>query len=232
MTGLFTYHPDIAETYPQVRAGVVHATGLQVGASSAEQLNRYRAEQEEAKAALDSTPISGIPSIEAWRRVFSSFGADPTRYRNASEALLRRLSKSGDIPTINSLVDIANLVSIRHRLPVAAVDLAGISGAITVRFATGNEPFTDLGSDETTSPENGEVVFTDDDGVAAARRWCWRQSAQSATSPTTTEAVIVIEGVHQGADETVRVATEDLASLLATYQPTALLNTHQLHPSP
>ena len=42
------------------------------------------------------------------------FGVDPTQYRSAAEALLRRLSKSGEIPSINALVDLGNLVSIRY----------------------------------------------------------------------------------------------------------------------
>ena len=39
--------------------------------------------------------------------------------RSAAEALLRRLTKQGSIPSINTLVDIGNLVSIRYALPVA-----------------------------------------------------------------------------------------------------------------
>jgi threonine/homoserine/homoserine lactone efflux protein len=70
-----------------------------------------------------------------------------SQYRNAAEALLRRLAKHGDIPTINTLVDIGNLVSIRYAMPVAVFDQANIAGgSITVRFATGAELFTDLGS--------------------------------------------------------------------------------------
>jgi DNA/RNA-binding domain of Phe-tRNA-synthetase-like protein len=46
--------------------------------------------------------------------VFTRFGAKPTQYRCAAEALLRRLAKHGDISPINTLVDIGNLVSIRY----------------------------------------------------------------------------------------------------------------------
>ena len=46
----------------------------------------------------------------------------------------------------------------------------------------------ELGADESSSPENGEVVFIDENGVVAARRWCWRQSATSAAIAETTDA--------------------------------------------
>jgi hypothetical protein len=47
---------------------------------------------------------------------------------------------------------------------------------ITVRFTTGSEPFTDLGSTESVHPDPGEVAFIDAEGVVSARRWCWRRS--------------------------------------------------------
>ncbi|HEU4832604.1 MAG TPA: phenylalanine--tRNA ligase beta subunit-related protein [Actinomycetota bacterium] len=46
-------------------------------------------------------------------------------------------AKQGDIPSISTLVDIGNLVSIRYAVPVAVFDRAGVAGSITVRFATG-----------------------------------------------------------------------------------------------
>lgn len=98
-------------------------------------------------------------------------------------------SKHGDVPTVNALVDIGNLVSIRHALPVAVFDLANVAAPVTVSFAAGDEPFTDLGSTEAVHPDPGEVVFIDGNGEVCARRWCWRQSAGSATGPDTSDAL-------------------------------------------
>lgn len=221
MMGSFGYHPAIVESFPSVRGAVIHASGLVNGTSSPQLRSAYEAEQKEVVGQIGDTPLSAIPSLEAWRRTFSSFGVKPTQYRNAAEALLRRLTKHGDIPSINSLVDMANMVSIRYRLPVAVCDQRAVTGATTVRFATGEERFTDLGSGETTSPEPGEVVFVDDDLLASARRWCWRQSAESAAGPKTEEAIFTIEGQHDGAESDVGNATGDLVDLLSVYQPQA-----------
>jgi DNA/RNA-binding domain of Phe-tRNA-synthetase-like protein/GNAT superfamily N-acetyltransferase len=216
---VFAYDRDVAERYPGIRAGLVHATGLANGPSSPEQLEEYRAEQLAASARLSATPLAELPSIVAWRRAFTAFGAKPTQYRNAAEALLRRLDKHGDIPSISTLVDLGNLVSIRYALPVAVFDGAGVAGSITVRLARGDEAFTDLGSTEVTHPDPGEVVFVDEDDVVCARRWCWRQSAQSATGASTTEALIVVEGQHDAAAQDVEAAAGDLVALLAAHQP-------------
>lgn len=219
MKDLFRYDAAIIERFPSVRAGLIHATSLTNHASPPELIAEYAAQQQATLARLSEVPIAETPSIAAWRRAFSQFGVKPTQYRSAAEALQRRLSKQGDIPSINTLVDLGNLVSIRYSMPVAVFDQVSIKAPTTVRFATGAENFTDLGSSEAIHPEEGEVVFTDEDSVVCARRWCWRQSAQSATGPNTTEALIVIEGHHETAEGDINDALADMKQLLGRFQP-------------
>ncbi len=104
-------------------------------------------------------------------------------------------------------------------MPIAVFDPANIAGSTTVRFATGDELFIDLGSTDRVSPDPGEVIFVDDDDMVSARRWCWRQGAQTATSGATVEALYVIEGLHDTAGEDVESALADLTSILAARQP-------------
>jgi DNA/RNA-binding domain of Phe-tRNA-synthetase-like protein len=215
----FRYDDELLEVFPTTRGGVIHAVGLDNTGTSAELADRFRIEQERVKSEIGDTPLSELPSISAWRSAFSRFRVKPTQYRSAAEALLRRLTKHGDIPSINLLVDIANLVSIRHRLPVAVFDQAAVTGVTTVRIADGSESFTDLGTDVVSNPDQGEVIFVDDAGLVSARRWCWRQSDQSAARPDTTEALVTVEGHHDAAEEDVGAALEDLLGLLAVYQP-------------
>ena len=228
MTQPFGYDPAITERFPSIRAGVVAASGLANGPSPEELVDRYRAEQGDALARLATTPISETPSVNAWRRAFSAFGVKPTQYRSAVEALLRRLDKSGDIPAINTLVDIGNLISIRYALPVAVLDRSSLTGTLIVRFATGTEQFVDLGSGEEQHPEPGEVVFVDEADHVCARRWCWRQSAPSATGAGTTAALFTIEALHENAADDVGSATDDLVSLLNIHQPRSQISAYLL----
>jgi DNA/RNA-binding domain of Phe-tRNA-synthetase-like protein len=219
----FTYHPSITKRFPEIVGGVAHAMGLTNGQSPAPLADAFRAEQSAVLARLGATPLSEVPSLSAWRRAFRGFGVDPTAYRSAAEALLRRLTKQGSIPSINALVDIGNLVSIRYSLPVAVCDQRAVSGGTTVRFATGHEAFTDLGSGQLEVPDAGEVIFIDEAGLVSARRWCWRQSAESASRPGTTEVLATVEGHHAGAVDDVPAAVADLESLLLAYaRPTAI----------
>jgi DNA/RNA-binding domain of Phe-tRNA-synthetase-like protein len=218
----FAYSDEIVARFPTIRGGVLHATGLTNEPAPDPLTAEYLAQQQATIERIGKTPLAEIPSIAAWRRVFSAFGVKPTQYRNAAEALLRRLTKRGDIPSINLLVDVANLVSIRYALPVAVFDQREITGTTEVRFADGSERFNDLGSDGAeVHPDEGEVIFVDDAGLVSARRWCWRQSAQSAARPKTTEAIITVEGHHENATVDVQAAVTDLAELLGRYNPDA-----------
>jgi DNA/RNA-binding domain of Phe-tRNA-synthetase-like protein len=219
----FAYDSDVAARFPSVAGGVIHAVGVTNGPSSAALADAYRAEQEEVRVRIGDTPLSEIPTLAAWRRAFRVFGVDPTAYRSAAEALLRRLTKQGSLPSINALVDIGNLVAIRYGLPVAMFDQRMVSGGTTVRFANGSERFTDLGSGNRESPEPGEVIFIDEAGLVSARRWCWRQSAESASTPETSEVLVTVEGHHEAAMGDVSAAVADLELLLRTHaQPDAM----------
>ncbi|MEE8407379.1 MAG: phenylalanine--tRNA ligase beta subunit-related protein [Acidimicrobiia bacterium] len=226
----FRYSREIIDRFPTIRGGVIHATGLTNTSTPPVLLEAFEGEQETVRQRLGDTPPSEIASLAAWRSAFSAFGVKPTQYRNAAEALLRRLSKQGSVPSINTLVDMASLVSLRYQLPVAVFDQHSVTGTTTVRFASGDEQFTDLGADSISHPEPGEVVFVDDDGLVSARRWCWRQSMQSAARSSTAEALITVEGQHSDAMAEVTTATNDLVGLLSEHQPQARLSSAILSP--
>ncbi len=214
---VFYYSPAVIAQFPEVVGGIIVAEGMRNGPSSEKLQAEFLAEQQATLARIGDTPLSELPSLAAWRRAFSRFGVKPTQYRSAAEALLRRLTKKGDIPSINTLVDIGNLVSIRYGLPVAVVDTRAVQGLITVHFADGSERFVELDADEVVHPEPGEVVFSDEQKNVVARRWCWRQSAASAAREDTTSAVITFEAQHASGHEDIACAGEDLLALLREY---------------
>lgn len=213
----FSYHPDILAKFPAVRAGAILAQGLKNGPSPESLQKRFLEEQHAAIARIGDTPLSEIETLAAWRKTFRAFGVNPTKYRSAPEALLRRLTKKGDIPSINTLVDIGNLVSIRYALPTAVFDVGALEGGISVHFSDGTERFTPLFEKEVVHPEEGEVVFSDEAGLVVARRWCWRQSDESAARENTTEAIIVVEAQHEDSEAKVQAALDDWLAMLAEY---------------
>lgn len=224
----FRYDPAILERFPTVVGGVIHATGVRNDPTPPRLAAAFRDETLAVRMRIGETPLSELPTLAAWRKMFRGFGTDPTQYRSAAEALLRRLMKQGELPSIGTLIDLANLVSIRYELPVAVFDLARISSGVTVRFARGDERWADLGSSETEHPEPAEVIFADEADVVVARRWCWRQSAGSAVREDTNEVLVTVEGHHGAAVDDVTRALADLESLLVTYATPATLRSAAL----
>ncbi len=213
----FQYHPEIIERYPALVGGVIVGGSVKNGATPPDLLALYQDEQRRVLERIGDMPLSQIESLAAWRGVFRSFGVDPTQIRSACEALLRRLTKQGDIPSINTLVDIGNLVSIRYAIPIAVVDMRAAKGAITVHFADGSERFTNLSTTDVIHPDAGEVIFSDEDKLVFARRWCWRQSDQSAAREDTQNIIITVEAQHATARQDVEAAMRDLMGLLREY---------------
>jgi DNA/RNA-binding domain of Phe-tRNA-synthetase-like protein len=213
----FQYHTDILENYPNIVGGVILAQGMQNKPTPDSLKQAYFAEQQAVLKRIGDTPLSELETLAAWRAAFRGFGVNPTKYRSAPEALLRRLTKKGDIPSINSIVDIVNLVSIRYAIPIAAFDVRALQGTVTVHYADGSERFTPLFEDQVEHPEVGEVVFSDETGLVLARRWCWRQSDESATREDTSEAIFTVEAQHPEGRKDIDAALEDLLGLLYEY---------------
>jgi DNA/RNA-binding domain of Phe-tRNA-synthetase-like protein len=206
----FDYAPDVVARFPTIRHSVVEAHDVTNGAAPRALADEYHAEQHMAADRARAEPVAERPSIAAWRKVFRDFGTDPTQHRSAPEALLRRVTKYGDIPPINAAVDVGNLVSIRHSLPVAVFGLDKLVGGITVTFAAGSESFDAIGTTVASPPEPGEVIFVDDSKTVLARRWCWRQSTAAAVTERTTSIAYVVEA-HHG---TAAIDVDDAASAI------------------
>src|SRR5579863_358354 len=123
---IFQYSPDILTHFPNVVGSAIFVQDILNGPTPEYLQAQFQAEQQATLQRIGNTPLSQIPSLAAWRSVFRGFGVDPTQYRSAAESLLRRLTKKGDIPSINALVDLGNLVSIRYALPVAVFNTRAV----------------------------------------------------------------------------------------------------------
>lgn len=91
-----------------------------------------------------------IPGVKGSRAAYKAFGRNPGRYRVSSEALLRRVRRGDALYTINSVVDVNNLLSIESGLSVGfnnVVYLDQVHGTITFRKAEKGEGYTGIGKD-------------------------------------------------------------------------------------
>jgi DNA/RNA-binding domain of Phe-tRNA-synthetase-like protein len=208
----FSHSNALWLAFPELVAGVIHADGIHDRVHFDDAIARHTAR---AKAQIERRTESDLPAIQAWRRAFQRMGLKPTQYRCASEALLRRLRKEGDLPRLHPLVNLCNAISVAHAIPVAGLDLAHVGGNLQVRHASGSEDYLSFGG-EHEHPEPNEVTFADDAGRSHARRWTNRQSALSAIQPSTSRVLIVAEALHDGAAHDVREVVATLEHELQT----------------
>lgn len=208
----FFHTPDLWSAFPTLHAGAMHVRGVRGSLDFDAAVIAHTAA---AKTRLSEGDLQGRapvsegqwPEIQAWRRVYSEMGLQPTQVRCAAEALLRRLRQDGQLPKVNPLVDLCNAVSVHAAVPIAIFDCAKVTWPLSVARARGDEEFLAF-SGEIDHPAEAEVVFVDGTRRAHARKWAHRQSSFSAVSSSTESVLIVIEAFHDGASATVTTALE------------------------
>lgn len=101
--------------------------------------DKYRAE-------YDTTTVKSIPGIAATRRVYRACGKDPSRYRPAAEALIRRILQGKSLYQIDTLVDLVNLASIAYGYSIGGFDVDKFVGdTLTLGIGREGEPYEGIG---------------------------------------------------------------------------------------
>lgn len=93
--------------------------------------------------ALDS--IAKNPHIAATRLAYKALGKSPHEYRNAAEAMLRRVVKGNGLYHINNVVELNNLISVSSGYSIGSYDTARLSGDIELRAAPEGAHYEGIG---------------------------------------------------------------------------------------
>ncbi len=193
MAGItYTILADIFERFPGYARAVVLAYEVHNGPTKVELEKLLRQAEEAVRSQLSIDTIAEHPRIKSWREAYTAFGAKPSEFRSSVEAMTRRVLRGEQLPNINALVDIGNLVSLQHLVPVGGHAMDELTEDISLRFATGEENFTPFGSQELEHPLPGEVIFVEGSTVLT-RRWTWRQANHTLTLPETRAIEINID---------------------------------------
>lgn len=101
--------------------------------------------------------------------------------------------RRGNIPAVNVLVDIYNLVSLEYRLAIGAHDIANVHTPIRLTITKGTERFVPIGADESKPVVTGVYAYVD----AANDVICYleaRQVAKSRIQMTTRDCFYIVQG--------------------------------------
>ena len=107
----------------------------------------YKRQQADAlKQAYDINSIKLQSGIAATRAAYKAAGKDPSRYRPACEQLVRRVLQGKTLNSVDTLVDIGNLVSICFGYSTAVIDADKLaSEKIILDFGHRDEAYVGIG---------------------------------------------------------------------------------------
>ena len=209
----YTIDEGVFHLFPDFIRGVVLAYDVNNSPSSQELVALLRSEEQDLRQKITIDNLAEHPHIRNWREAFRTLGIKPGEFRPSIEAMARRVLRGDDLPAINALVDIGNLVSLRHLVPAGGHALDGLTQDISLRLADGSEEFCAFGSQTTEYPEPGEIIFAEGN-VVLTRRWVWRQSNHTLTLPETRSIEFNIDALPPVNREDVESIGEDIIRLV------------------
>ena len=229
MTHRLAIDPSIFERFPEYQALILYAEGVKNFPSSPESTALLRRAEQECRKRLTLETLADHPHIAAWRDAYRRFGVNPKKYPCSIESLLRRVLKGQDLPVINGVVDLYNMLSLKYVLPVGGEDWSKLTSDLRLIVAQGHEPFltSSDGQEHIVSPDPGEIVWADNTGVTC-RRWNWRQGRRTQLTEETHMMYFVLDRLAPYPTETLVAAGEELKAYLLRWFPACSLSTELL----
>lgn len=167
---------------------------------------------EKFRKELNTESLKDMESIASTRRVYRACGKDPSRYRPAAEALIRRMLQGKELYQLNTLVDLVNLASIAFGYSIGGFDAAKFEGdTLTLGIGREGEPYEGIGRG--TINIEGLPVYRDAKGGVGTPT---SDNERTKIAEDTTHLVVLING-YDGNEQRVRENAEFIQSLLKKY---------------
>ncbi|MBR1667431.1 MAG: hypothetical protein IJ693_04015 [Bacteroidaceae bacterium] len=166
---------------------------------------RYRKE-------LTTETVKEMSGIAATRRVYRACGKDPSRYRPASEALIRRVLQGKELYQIDTLVDLINLASMAYGYSIGGFDGAKFVGdTLTLGIGKAGEPYEGIGRGMINI--EGLPVYRDEKGGVGTPT---SDHERTKIGMETKRLVVLING-YDGQQEQVEANAQFIQELLRKY---------------
>lgn len=167
--------------------------------------NKYR-------SILTTESLKQLSGIAATRRVYRACGKDPSRYRPASEALIRRQLTNKSLYQIDTLVDLTNLASIAYGYSIGGFDADKFHGdTLTLGVGRAGEPYEGISRGMINI--EGLPVYRDATGGVGTPT---SDNERTKITLETTHLVVLING-YDGNEANVKANAEYIQELLRKY---------------
>ena len=167
---------------------------------------------EKYRHTLTTESLKEMSGIAATRKVYRACGKDPSRYRPASEALIRRMLQGKELYQRDTLVDLVNLASIAYGYSIGGFDADKFKGdTLTLGVGKAGEPYEGIGRGMINI--EGLPVYRDKIGGVGTPT---SDNERTKMSIDTTHLVVLING-YDGDEQHVRENAEFIIELLKKY---------------
>ncbi len=153
-----------------------------------------------------------IPGVAEARSLFHRLGIDPTKTRPSSEALLRRVLQGKGLPTVNPAVDVCNLCSLEHQLPLGLYDRERVHGPVKVRVGREDEGYPGIRKQRVHLA--GRLLLADDEGPFGAPT---SDSARTSIAVESRHILVVVFCPVDRAGQSLSAALEHLSDRLTRF---------------
>jgi DNA/RNA-binding domain of Phe-tRNA-synthetase-like protein len=168
--------------------------------------------EEKFRKDLTTDSLKELPSIAATRSVYKACGKDPSRYRPASEQLIRRMLQGKELYQIDTLVDLVNLASIAYGYSIGGFDADKFVGdTLTLGVGREGEPYEGIGRGVINIA--GLPVYRDAEGGVGTPT---SDHERTKMTLATTHLVVLING-YDGNEERVLANAHFIQDLLRKY---------------
>jgi DNA/RNA-binding domain of Phe-tRNA-synthetase-like protein len=160
--------------------------------------------------------VRSAPEVIRFQEILRKVGVNPRREQPSVERLLSYALQRGDLPTVNTLVDAYNLISVRSFYSLGAHDLDRIALPVTLQLLTGKESFTPLGQNKEIPVVSGEYGYVD----ARDRLLCRLDIRQAEFSKVTTQTqnvLLIVEGTANDGQEGFLQTCTDVIRLVTRF---------------
>ena len=167
---------------------------------------------EHYRETLTTETLKKRSAIAATRRVYRACGKDPSRYRPAAEALIRRLLQGKELYRIDTLVDLINLASMRFGYSIGGFDADKIEGdTLTLSIGRAGEPYEGIGRGMLNI--EGLPVYRDNQGGVGTPT---SDNERTKIDLHTTHLLVLVNG-YDGDEAQVRATAEYILQLAERY---------------
>ena len=168
--------------------------------------------EERFRRELTTESLKELSGIAATRAVYKKCGKDPSRYRPASEQLIRRMLQGKELYQIDTLVDLVNLASIAFGYSIGGFDADKMVGdTLTLGVGREGEPYEGIGRWMLNIA--GLPVYRDEQGGVGTPT---SDNERTKLTLETTHLLVLING-YDGDEARVRQNAEFIQELVRKY---------------